>query len=82
MVRGVKQLNTLQTMSGTTSETGRADNSAPFKKVLTDNLEDIFRTFPDSKMDISEIVAEGESVVVEGAHHLKSIRVSQELGEG
>ena len=34
------------------------------KKVLTDNLEDIFRTFPDWKMDIIEIVAEGESVVV------------------
>ena len=34
------------------------------KKVLTDNLDDIFRTFPDWKMDIIEIVAEGESVVV------------------
>jgi uncharacterized protein (TIGR02246 family)/steroid delta-isomerase-like uncharacterized protein len=34
------------------------------QKILTDNLEDIFRTFPDWKMDIVEMVAEGESVVV------------------
>ena len=34
------------------------------KKVLTDNLEDIFRTFPDWKMEIVEMVAEGYSVVV------------------
>ena len=33
-------------------------------KVLTDNLEDIFRTFPDWKMEIVEMVAEGDSVVV------------------
>ena len=31
---------------------------------LTDNLADIFRTFPDWKMEIVEMVAEGESVVV------------------
>src|SRR5262245_40194728 len=31
---------------------------------LTDNLEDIFRTFPDWKMEIVDMVAEGESVVV------------------
>ena len=34
------------------------------QKTLTDNLEDIFRTFPDWKMEIVEMVAEGESVVV------------------
>lgn len=34
------------------------------KKTLTDNLEDIFRTFPDWKMEIIDMVAEGESVVV------------------
>ena len=34
------------------------------KKLLTDNLEDIFRTFPDWKMEIVDMVAEGESVVV------------------
>jgi steroid delta-isomerase-like uncharacterized protein len=34
------------------------------QKILTDNLEDIFRTFPDWKMEIVEMVAEGESVVV------------------
>jgi predicted ester cyclase len=34
------------------------------RKILTDNLEDIFRTFPDWKMEIVDMVAEGESVVV------------------
>ena len=34
------------------------------KKVLTDNLEDIFRTFPDWKMEIVEVAAEGDSVIV------------------
>ena len=34
------------------------------RKTLTDNLEDIFRTFPDWKMEIVEMVAEGNSVVV------------------
>jgi steroid delta-isomerase-like uncharacterized protein len=34
------------------------------QKTLIDNLEDIFRTFPDWKMEIVEMVAEGESVVV------------------
>lgn len=34
------------------------------KKTLIDNLEDIFRTFPDWKMEIVEMVTEGESVVV------------------
>jgi steroid delta-isomerase-like uncharacterized protein len=34
------------------------------KKALTDNLEDIFRTFPDWKMEIVEIAAEGDSVIV------------------
>jgi len=34
------------------------------KKTLIDNLEDIFRTFPDWKMEIVDMVAEGESVVV------------------
>lgn len=34
------------------------------QKTLTDNLEDIFRTFPDWKMEIVEMVAEGQSVVV------------------
>lgn len=36
----------------------------PGQKILTDNLEDIFRTFPDWKMEIVEMVAESESVVV------------------
>ncbi len=34
------------------------------QQILTDNLQDIFRTFPDWKMEIVEMVAEGESVVV------------------
>ncbi len=34
------------------------------RDTLTDNLKDIFRTFPDWKMEIVEMVAEGESVVV------------------
>ena len=34
------------------------------QKALTDNLEDIFRTFPDWKMEITDLVAEGESVVI------------------
>lgn len=34
------------------------------RETLTANLEDIFRTFPDWKMEIVEMVAEGESVVV------------------
>jgi len=34
------------------------------QKTLTDNLEDIFRTFPDWKMEIVDILAEGQSVVV------------------
>lgn len=34
------------------------------QKALKDNLEDIFRTFPDWKMEITEMVAEGESVVI------------------
>ena len=34
------------------------------KKALTDNLEDIFRTFPDWKMEIVEIAADGDSVIV------------------
>lgn len=34
------------------------------QKILKDNLEDIFRTFPDWKMEIIEMAAEGESVVV------------------
>jgi steroid delta-isomerase-like uncharacterized protein len=34
------------------------------RKVLTDNLEDIYRTFPDWKMEIVDMVAEGDSVVV------------------
>lgn len=34
------------------------------QKVLTDNLEDIFRTFPDWKMEIVDIAAEGQSVIV------------------
>jgi steroid delta-isomerase-like uncharacterized protein len=34
------------------------------KKVLTDNLVDIFKTFPDWKMEIVEMVADGDSVVV------------------
>jgi steroid delta-isomerase-like uncharacterized protein len=33
-------------------------------KALTDNLEDIFRTFPDWKMEIVEIASEGDSVIV------------------
>lgn len=31
---------------------------------LLDNLEDIFRTFPDWKMEIVDMVADGDSVVV------------------
>ena len=34
------------------------------KNALTDNLEDIFRTFPDWKMEIVEVAAEGDSVIV------------------
>ena len=34
------------------------------RKTMTDNLEDIFRTFPDWKMEIVEMVAEADSVVV------------------
>jgi steroid delta-isomerase-like uncharacterized protein len=34
------------------------------KKALTDNSEDIFRTFPDWKMEIVEVAAEGDSVIV------------------
>jgi steroid delta-isomerase-like uncharacterized protein len=34
------------------------------QKTLNDNLEDIFRTFPDWKMEIVEMVAEVQSVVV------------------
>jgi len=34
------------------------------KQVLADNLEDIFRTFPDWKMEIVEMAADGDSVVV------------------
>jgi steroid delta-isomerase-like uncharacterized protein len=34
------------------------------QQTMVDNLEDIFRTFPDLKMEIVEMVAEGESVVV------------------
>jgi steroid delta-isomerase-like uncharacterized protein len=34
------------------------------KKVLADNLEAIFRTFPDWKMEIVEMAVDGESVVV------------------
>ena len=34
------------------------------RKTLEDNLEDIFRTFPDWKMEIIEMAVEGESVVV------------------
>lgn len=34
------------------------------KQALTDNLEDIFRTFPDWKMEIVDIAADGDSVVV------------------
>jgi len=34
------------------------------KKVLTDNLEEIFRTFPDWKMEIVEIASDGDSVIV------------------
>ena len=34
------------------------------KQVLADNLEDIFRTFPDWKMEIVEIASDGDSVIV------------------
>ena len=34
------------------------------KQALTDNLEDIFRTFPDWKMEIVEIASDGDSVIV------------------
>lgn len=34
------------------------------KATLTANLEDIFRTFPDWTMEILDLVADGESVVV------------------
>jgi steroid delta-isomerase-like uncharacterized protein len=34
------------------------------RTLLAGNLEDIFRTFPDWKMEIVEMVAEGDSVVV------------------
>lgn len=44
-------------------QTGR-ESTVSGQKTLTDNLEDIFRTFPDWKMEVVEMVAEGESVVV------------------
>jgi len=34
------------------------------QQALVDNLEDIFRTFPDWKMEITDVVVEGESVVI------------------
>jgi predicted ester cyclase len=34
------------------------------KVTLTENLQDIFATFPDWKMEIVDMVSEGESVVV------------------
>jgi steroid delta-isomerase-like uncharacterized protein len=34
------------------------------QKTMTDTLEDIFRTFPDLKMEILDMAADGESVVV------------------
>src|SRR5919204_1768008 len=34
------------------------------KQTLMDNLQDIFTTFPDWKMEIVDLVADGESVVV------------------
>ena len=34
------------------------------QEVLSQNLEDIFRTFPDWKMEIVEMVADGDYVVV------------------
>lgn len=34
------------------------------RQLLLDNLEDIYRTFPDWKMEVVEMVADGESVVV------------------
>ena len=34
------------------------------KKALTDNLEDIFRTFPDWKMEVVEIALDEDSVIV------------------
>ena len=34
------------------------------KQALTDNLEDIFRTFPDWKMEIVDVNVDGDSVVV------------------
>jgi steroid delta-isomerase-like uncharacterized protein len=34
------------------------------KEILTQNLDDIFRTFPDWKMEIVEMVADSDSVVV------------------
>jgi len=48
------------------------------KQTLTDNLQDIFTTFPDWKMEIVDMVAEGESVVVRcrvsGTHRGKGTR--------
>ena len=34
------------------------------QQTLTENLQDIYRTFPDWKMEVVEMVAQGESVVV------------------
>jgi predicted ester cyclase len=34
------------------------------KQTLTENLQDIFATFPDWKMEIVDMVSDGESVVV------------------
>ena len=34
------------------------------RTTLTDNMEDIFRTFPDWKMEIVSMIADGDSVVV------------------
>jgi predicted ester cyclase len=46
-----------------TWESGR-EGIVQGKEILTQNLDDIFRTFPDWKMEIIEMVADSESVVV------------------
>lgn len=46
-----------------TWESGR-EGIVQGKEILTQNLDEIFRTFPDWKMEILEMVADGESVVV------------------
>ena len=43
---------------------GGSERIVQGRQTLMDNLQDIFTTFPDWKMEIVDMVADGESVVV------------------